>query len=208
MLLEHPLFRDTLKSKGLLKKYEDILNSKSGNLICYDGDDFLDYVLESDVLVGETTSLMAEYLIANKPIILVGDYSCLNEFGKTLIEPDNAVITFHELKKRLKKLCHNSEISFENKRLFKPADNRSSADYLLEFLKTDFDSITDYFIELNKRLTNELDGIEKILTQGYYSDGFLDKNSYNSETVANLLKVWSDSLVRLQTALQSKENQQ
>ncbi len=98
-MLEHPLFRDTLKSKGLLKKYEDILNSKSGNLICYDDDDFLDYVLESDVLVGETTSLMAEYSIANKPIILVGDYGCLNEFGKTLIEPDNAVITFHELKK-------------------------------------------------------------------------------------------------------------
>lgn len=90
LILEHPLLKSNLEKKQSLKLYENIIKKCDKDIIkTIDNYDFLDYVLESDVLICEPTSLVAEYSITNNPILLQGNYEELNGIGKKIIKKKN-----------------------------------------------------------------------------------------------------------------------
>lgn len=195
LLLEHPLLRSKLKSIKLLKKYEKIIKKVPTNFYIYDKSDFLDYVLEADVLVGENTSLMAEFSVTNNPIIYVGDYSILNGLGRSLILKENTVKNFDQIKKILDNLEHKIIEKYQNTKLFN-SNNKSSSDYLLDVLKEDYEKNNNYYRDYLLKYSNEINKIKQILIQGYYED-ILDKEIEDFEVISNSLKIWNDEITRL-----------
>ncbi len=196
LLIEHPLLRSTMEEKGVLDKYSEIVDTCPENFICYSGDDFLDYVLQADVLIGEITSLMLEFSITNRPIILLDDYRRLNNLGKVLIDVDKVAKSFEDVEKILISLKHSANIRLVNQRVFSPGEGISSSEYILNFIKHDFLNMKEYYKKEYSALRRELIKIEKILTRGYYQD-ILNNECYNVGSISKGLKMWNNELVRL-----------
>jgi hypothetical protein len=88
LFVEHPLFMRFIENQNnheLSGQLLDFLNL--GNVRIANGPDFLDSVLRADVLVGDTSSTLAEFLFTGRPIIWTNDDSpILNSVGKRIAE--------------------------------------------------------------------------------------------------------------------------
>lgn len=197
LILEHPFFRANLVKNNLLEVYLKLTNSCNEKIKIFDGDNFLDYVLYSDVLFGEKTSLMAEYSITNKPILYYGDYNQLNDFGKKIISRENVVTSPENIINKLKNIKHNKKYTFKNTKLFRPPHNMNSAEYLLNYIQDDYikSNNQDYYKKIIKKYEENQEKLFKILQQGYFEDGVLDKSIYYNIKINELLKLWSDTIM-------------
>ena len=138
---------------------------------------------------------MAEFSITNKPIIYIGDYSILNDLGKSLIKKEYTVEKFKQIKIILDNLDHKIINEYNNTKLFNPG-NCSSAEYLLKILKEDYEKNNNYFRDILLSYSVEINKLKRILIQGYYED-ILNKNIEDFEIISDGIKYWSDEIISL-----------
>ena len=123
------------RKKQSLKLYENIIKKCDKDIIkTIDNYDFLDYVLESDVLICEPTSLVAEYSITNNPILLQGNYEELNGIWKKIIKKKNIVNDFDDIYNILKKCKHKNIKVYSNIYFYKNKYKLNFSDYLIKLL--------------------------------------------------------------------------
>lgn len=201
LILEHPLFRSNLKNKKLLKKYIKELNKIKNNIKIYNDYDFLDFVLESDVLVCEPSSLIAEYSITNNPIILNGEYEKINGIGKKIINKEWIAKDFETVYKLLKQCKHNKIIKYKNKYFYEDKKKIATSVFLIDLLKEDNKNnpTTNYIRDYIKKQDELLQGINKILQQGYYEKNIISYNNETAKNIDRLIKKWADEITLLKS---------
>ena len=196
-ILEHPLLKSELKYKGLLKEYENMIKEfLSVNIKVYNGGDFLDYVVDSDVLIAEPTSLIAEFSLTQKNIIMIGDYTSLNDFGKSIIKKNYCTNSWKKTEIILNNILEKNKKIVKIKKL----KENNSTKKLLNYIQEDyyFDNFNkNYYQEKLKKITKELNNIKKILKQGYYENGIINSSQTLYKEIDELLKLWSDETTRL-----------
>lgn len=203
LILVHPLLISNLKYKNkynnFLKLYHQLL--KLNNCNYCDADNFLDVVLDSDVLVSEASSIMAEYTITNNPIIYVKTNLELNEYGKLVMENNYTIDSFMQLKTILSKIKKNTNKNYSNDKLLNTNSNTSATYKLLEYLKEDYISTNynaDYFRNMayENQLTyeNDVKLIGKMLIDGYYQEIKLKSNDPDLQQILNSIKYWSNTI--------------
>lgn len=88
----HPSLKSALSRKGILslEKYEKLIQSWSQyrNFEFYAGADYFDYFTASDALITDSVSFLAEYVLFDKPLLLLSreDRSPYNKIGNLLLD--------------------------------------------------------------------------------------------------------------------------
>lgn len=203
LILIHPLLFSNLKYKNkyqnFIKMYHKLLKLRNCNYC--DSDNFLDAVLDSDVLVCEASSLMAEYTITKKPIIYIKTNLELNNYGKIVMKNNHTVNSFEELKSQLLKLKISSNNDYCGDKLLDTNNDISASCRLLEYLKEDYvnsNCNADYFRNMVYKnqvsYENDIELIKKMLIDGYYQDINLTSKDPNLKQILDSIKYWSNTI--------------
>lgn len=202
LLLEHPMLRSNLKSKDCLDKYINIIKKfDSEKIATYNDYDFLDYVLESDVLISEPSSIIPEYTITGNPIILNFEYEKLNDVGKKVISPDWVTNNINKVMDLLNTCEHKSKIKYKNIIFYEDKKYKTPSSYLLELLRKDYKNVPKekYYMEYIEKQDKILFGIRNILEKGYYDEKEVVNDTKTSSDIFKMLKNWNDEIVRLKS---------
>ena len=198
-ILEHPLLKSELKYKGLLEKYENMIQEfLSANIKVYNNGDFLDYVVDSDVLIAEPTSLIAEFSLTHKNIIMIGNYNSLNDFGKSIIKKNYCANSWEKIEMILKNILDKNKNN--NKADINFIKENNITKKILNYIQEDYyyDNLNKkYYKEKIKKMTNELNNIKTILKQGYHEHGIISSSQSLYKEIDELLKLWADETTRL-----------
>lgn len=199
-VLEHPLLRSNLKSKGMLEKYMSIISDiDSSKIVFYNDFDFLDYVLESDVLISEYSSIIPEYSITGNPIILNWNYDALNDAGLKIIDKDWIAFDFETVKKLLSMCKHKDKNNFKNVIFYENRIYKKPSVYLMHYLISDSKRVPkdEYLKSVIFKQNQLIESVFEILKKGYYDGKDEIEGISISKDVFNLLKYWSDELTRI-----------
>lgn len=184
ILLEHPFLQSKLVELGLIENYRKFIDGS--NIVTYKDSDFLDVVMESDCLICEPTSLAAEYSITGNPIILMHcDYSELNSMGRSIIDERNVCKTMIETCKILdhllkeKQMRRRTEKSYVNSSFYEDSTGMIPSERIVKILKNDYEHNPNenYFRIKAQERYRDMEIVEKILVNGYYTDGLVEPNT-------------------------------
>ena len=195
LLLEHPFFRSNLEKVGLLEEYLNFINY-SNVVKPLESDDFLDYVMESDILVCDPTSLAAEYSVTGNPILVMNcEFAELNPLGQN-INNLHVIRNYSDINSYLcKTKKHNGHNKYHAKGLI-----RSGSENITNWLQNDYLKMPSYkyFKLLAEGLYQDLSAVNKMLYVGYYDTQVMErKTCLTSQRVDEGVKMWSDEIIRL-----------
>lgn len=203
LLLEHPFLRDSLKKHNMLEQYDNCVSLADSCRFCViDYPDYLDYVLGSDILVCDVSSLVAEYSITGNPVFLTNcDYHELNSIGRKIVPENNVVHSFNEFISIINDYYHCSNTPCNNMVFYDNELGMSCSEYLVHWLTIDYNKVpmTDYYKSRIKDLNRGIDSIYTILQQGYYEESAIKNRNLRMQQIDKMLKSWSDEIMRLKS---------
>lgn len=176
IMLIHPLLFSNLKYTNNEKEFYNSFNKlkKLPNFNYYDDYDYLNLLLDSDVLIADVvSSVFAEFSPTKNPIIFIPAKVELTVFIKKILEKQYEAKNFNEIVKHLETIKKKKDIFFRNSNrrldtsiITPPQKNISSAKYLLNYLKEDYiksNMNKNYYLDYIEKQSNEIQKISKTL---------------------------------------------
>lgn len=144
----HPSLSSALSRKGILslEEYEELIErwGRHKNFELYEGADYFDYFSISDALITDSVSFLAEYVLFQKPLLLLmrEDQSPYNEIGRLLVDAFYKASQEADIFSFIQKVVVSGEDSLTQsraqlKKLIKPLEI-SAASYIEKDLTTKF----------------------------------------------------------------------
>lgn len=142
----HPLFLEKIQEKKEMDKYENI-NSELKKLSNYfecEYSNFLDIVLDADILISDHSSTLVEFAATGKPIIYCASSVLLNDLGNAIMSNNYTSKKSDETIKILEDLLNGKDskkiIREKNKMsyYFFPEGKESISNYLMHYIEKDY----------------------------------------------------------------------
>lgn len=147
ILYLHPLIRSQISSmepdiRNEIKSHFNRIETLT-NFNILEGGDFLDYVWDADLFIGDVSSTMVEFALTARPIIYTPTEAQLNSFGEQIVRGAYTVKDQGQMTNTLEKLMREDDplemVRIKNKDLISKKDSggRTIARVMLDYLKSE-----------------------------------------------------------------------